>query len=131
MATPAKTAKTVTYRDPSPPPPPLPWWKELHWPSVALFVVIALCAVASPIAFFALVPERIIDKVFNLPWTTLFAVGGPAIAAAIGVIRQAFQGPITRTKREQAADGSASAGPEEEAPVTDSPESSDQEPPAP
>lgn len=51
---------------------------------------------ASPIAFFVLVPEKIIHKIFELPWTTILAVGGPAIAASVGVIRQAFQSPITK-----------------------------------
>lgn len=69
---------------------PIPWYERLHWPSVVLFAVIAVCAAASPVAFFALVPERIVDKLFALPWTTILAVGGPAIAAAILVIKQAL-----------------------------------------
>ena len=70
--------------------------KDIRWSSVVLLGVIAICATASPVAFFALVPERIIDKVFNLPWTTRLAVGGPAVAAAILVVRQAWTKPIPR-----------------------------------
>lgn len=63
---------------------------KIHWPSVALLAVIVVCACASPIAFFVLVPERMIDKLITLPWTTILAVGVPAVVAAIGVVRQAF-----------------------------------------
>lgn len=58
------------------------------------FAITVFAACATPIAFFALVPERLIEKLFNLDWLTILAVGVPAILAAATAVRQAWMGSV-------------------------------------
>ena len=66
---------------------------RLHWPAAALLITTVVGMLASFVAAMVLVPPAMIDKLASLPWTTILAVGVPAIVAAISAIRGAFAGP--------------------------------------
>lgn len=68
---------------------------RIYGPQAVVFCVTLVCMVAAPVAFFALVPESIVDKIFRLPWTTIVSVMTPLFVAAAGIVRQAFMGSIT------------------------------------
>ena len=69
-------------------------WKTVRWPTVALLLGILTLAMLSPTLFFALVSEKVLDKIIALPWTSIITVGAPMLAAGVGVIRLAFARPI-------------------------------------
>lgn len=73
---------------------------RIHWPQAVLLIVTLLCMAIAPVAFFALVPERIIDKIFDLPWSTILAVGTPLLVGTITALRSAFTGPLMKDKSE-------------------------------
>jgi hypothetical protein len=85
---------------------------RIHWPQAVLLIATLVCMAAAPVAFFALVPERIIDKLFDLPWTTILTVGTPLIVGAITALRSAFTGPLLKTKEEAERDSSPESTPD-------------------
>ncbi len=58
---------------------------RIHWPQAFLLVAVLASLVAFPVTFFALVPERIIDKLIDLPWMTIVSLGIPALIVALAL----------------------------------------------
>lgn len=63
---------------------------RIHWPQAILLIATLASLVAFPILFFAIVPERIVDKVIGLPWMTIVTLGIPALVIALSPIASAF-----------------------------------------
>lgn len=66
---------------------------RIHWPQAILLIAILASLVAFPLLFLTLVPERLVDKVFDLPWMTIVTLGIPALIIALGPAL-AFMRPV-------------------------------------
>lgn len=67
---------------------------RIHWPQALLLIATLVSLVAFPILFLTLVPERVVDKVFGLPWMTIITLGIPALIIALAPVLHAFMRPV-------------------------------------
>ena len=69
---------------------------RIHWPQAVLLIVTLVCMCATLIAFLVLVPEHTQQKLFDLPWRTIFTVGTPLVVGTVSALRSAFTGPLLK-----------------------------------
>ena len=81
---------------------------RIHWPQAALFTAVLASLVAFPVLFFALVPERIITKLFDLPWMTIVSLGIPALIVAIAPVMAWMRPVVAKSGADSKSPGDAS-----------------------
>lgn len=63
--------------------------------SLILLAVMCISAMLVPVVALAVIPERIVDKVIELPWETIWPVLVPLATTAIAALWSFFTHPVT------------------------------------